>query len=171
MFEARHGRGAIGNIPKSDERILVASSMGMSPTIAGEDMTGNLMAGARPKYTPDGGHLPPDQRDHVSVRKVPSTTGQRAVSPINTGHILREGAAIFTDMTETMLTALDQQMALSGEAQKPEGSLISNFLTPRQLSCSSDIGKSKTIPQTANKIEDKYPELYLPVTENYRIVI
>ena len=33
-------------------------------------------------------------------------------------------------MTETMLTALDQQMALSGEAQKPKGSLTSNVLTP-----------------------------------------
>ena len=38
-------------------------------------------------------------------------------------HIIGEGAAIFTDMTETMLTTLDQQMALSSEAQKPEGSL------------------------------------------------
>ena len=42
------------------------------------------------------------------------------MSPVSTGHILGEGAAIFTDMTETMLTSLDQQMALSGEAQKPE---------------------------------------------------
>ena len=91
------------------------------------------------------------------------------MSPINAGHMLGEGGAIFTDTTETMLTALDQQMALSGKAQKPEVSLTSNVLTPRQLSGSSDIGKSKTIPQTANKIEDKYPDLYLPVVENYRI--
>ena len=90
------------------------------------------------------------------------------MSPVNTGHILGEGAAIFTDMTETMLTALDQQMALSGEAQKPEGSLTSNVLTPGQISGSSNIGKSKTISQTANKIEDKYPDLYLPNAENYR---
>ena len=33
-------------------------------------------------------------------------------------------------MTETMLTALDQQMTLLGEAQKPKGSLTSNVLTP-----------------------------------------
>ena len=72
-------------------------------------------------------------------------------------------------MTETMLTALDQQMALSGEAQKPEGSLTSNVLTPGQISGSSNIGESKTIPQTANQIEDKYPDLYLPVAENYKI--
>ena len=54
-------------------------------------------------------------------------TGSRVVSPVNNQHILGEGAAIVTDMTETMLTSLDQQMALSGEAQKPEGSLTSNI--------------------------------------------
>ena len=43
------------------------------------------------------------------------------MSPVSTGHISGEGAAIFADMTETMLTALDQQMALSGKAQKPKG--------------------------------------------------
>ena len=91
------------------------------------------------------------------------------MSPVSTGHILGEGAAIFIDMTETMLTALDQQMALSGEAQKPEGSLTSNVLTSGQISGSSNIGESKTISQTANKTEDKYPDLYLPVMENYRI--
>ena len=72
-------------------------------------------------------------------------------------------------MTETVLITLDQQMALSGEAQKPEGSLTNNVLTARQLSGSSDIGKSKTIPQTVHKIEDKYPDLYLLFAENYRI--
>ena len=39
--------------------------------------------------------------------------------------------------------------------------MTSNVLTPRQLSGSSDTGKSKTIPQTVHKIEDKYPDLYL----------
>ena len=169
LFEARHGRGAIDNIPKSGERIRVASSMGKPPTFSSKGMTENHMVGARPKHTPDSGHPPSDQREHVSVREVPSTTGQRVVSPVNTGHILGEGAAIFTEMTETILTALDQQMALSGDAQKPEGSLTNNVLTPKQLSGSSDIGKSKTISQTDNKIEDKYPNLYLLVAENYRI--
>ena len=58
LFEARHGRGAIGNIPKSGERTLVTSSMGMPPTIASEYMTENLMVRARPKHTPDSGHSP-----------------------------------------------------------------------------------------------------------------
>ena len=60
-------------------------------------------------------------------------------------------------------------MVLLGKAQKSEGSLTSNVLTPGQISGSSNIGKSKTISQTANKIEDKYPDLYLLVLENYRI--
>ena len=154
LFEARHGRGAIDNMPKLGERPLAASLMGMPPTTSSEGMTENLMVGARPKHTSDSGHLPPNQRGHVSAREIPSTTGHRVVSPINTGHILGEGAAIFTDMTETMLTTLDQQMALSGKAQKPKHSLTSNILTPGQISGHSNIAESKTIPKTANKTED-----------------
>ena len=65
---------------------------------------------------------------------------------MSTGHILGEGAAIFTDMTETMLTTLDQQMALSDKAQKPEGSLLSNLLVPGQVSNHGSIEESKTKP-------------------------
>ena len=72
-------------------------------------------------------------------------------------------------MTETMVTALDQEMVLLGEVQKPEGSLTSNILTPRQLSSSGNIGRSKTKPQAVSEMEDKYPDLYLLVAENYRI--
>ena len=56
LFEARHGRGAIDHIPKSDERTLAATSMGMPPTTSGEGMTENLMVGARAKHTPDSGY-------------------------------------------------------------------------------------------------------------------
>ena len=52
---------------------------------------------------------------------------------MSTEHILGEGAAIFSDMKDIMLTTLDQQMALSDEAQKPEGSLMSNLLIPRSI--------------------------------------
>ena len=89
------------------------------------------MIGARPKCAPDSEHPLPNQKRPISVREIPSTAEHRVVSPMSTGHILEEGTAIFTDVTETMLTTLDQQMALSDEAQKPEISLMSNLLTPR----------------------------------------
>ena len=108
LFKARHGRGAIDSKPKSDEGVLAPSAMAMPNTTSSVGRTQNFMVGARPKHTPDCGHLPANQRGHVSVREIPSTTEHRVVSPMSTGHILGEGAAIYTDITETMLTALDQ---------------------------------------------------------------
>ena len=57
-------------------------------------------------------------------------------------------------MTMTMLTALDQQMALSSKAQKPEGSLTDNVLTPRQIVGSSYVGEFKTRSQTTHDTKD-----------------
>ena len=51
----------------------------------------------------------------------------RVVSP--SSEIIGLHAAMFTDMTETMLTALDQQMAMSSDAQKLEGILSGNDVT------------------------------------------
>ena len=48
LFEARHGRGAVDNIPKTGERTLVVPPMGMPSTITSEDMAENLIVGARP---------------------------------------------------------------------------------------------------------------------------
>ena len=135
-------------------------------------VTKNIMIGARPKHAPENEYPPPSQTGPISVRKESqSPTEHMVVSPVGTGHKLGEGTAIFTDMAETMLTTLDQQMALSDEAQKPEGSLTSKLLTPRQMSSYGDIRlkESKAIPMSAAKGEDKYPDLYLPVTENDKI--
>ena len=94
--------------------------------------------------------------------------GHRVVSPMSSGHIIGEGAAIFTDMTETMLTALYQQMALSSKVQKPEDSLTDNVLTSGQIIGSSKVGEFQTRSQTNHNTKDIYPDLYLPVTENYK---
>ena len=93
------------------------------------------------------------------------------VSPVGVGHIIGEGAVIYTDMTETMLTALDKQMALSDTAQKPEGSSSSKFPTPRQIPSHDDIRsrECRTMPMSITREEDKYPDLYLPINENYKI--
>ena len=74
-------------------------------------------------------------------------------------------------MTETMLTALDKQMALSDTTQQPESSSLSKFLIHRQTSSHSKIKskESRTIPMSTTREKDKYPDLYLPVAENYKI--
>ena len=171
LFEARHGRGAADSVLISDERVPPTFSVVMPTTTSSVGVTKNLMIGARPKHAPDSEYLPPSQKGPISVREIPSPTEHRVVSPVSTGHILGEGAAIFTDMTETMLTTSDQQMALSDEAQKPEGSLTSKLLTHRQISSHGDINsrEPKAIPTSPVKKEDKYPDLYLPIAENYKI--
>ena len=59
----------------------------------------------------------PSQRECASMAT--DSLKCRVVSP--SSEIIWEGTAIFTDMTETMLTALDQQMATSSDVQKLEG--------------------------------------------------
>ena len=48
---------------------------------------------------------------------------------------------------------------------------MSKLLTPRQISSHGDIRSKepKAIPVSAVGVEDKYPDLYLPVAENYKI--
>ena len=70
-------------MPQSGEEALATSSIGMSITTSSVGMTENLMVGARPKHTPDSRHPPPNQRGHVSVREIPSTTEHRVVSPMS----------------------------------------------------------------------------------------
>ena len=130
LFEARHGRGALDNMAKSGEEAIATSSIGITHVTLSAGMTENPRARIRP--TLDSRALPPDWKEHVSVSADPSVIEHRVVSPVSTGHIIGKGAAIFTDMTETMLTILDQQMVLSSKAQKPKGSLTDNVLTPGQ---------------------------------------
>ena len=58
LFEARHGRGVIDSLPKSDEGMLVASTMVIPTTTSSMGGTENIMIGARPKHTRDSGHPP-----------------------------------------------------------------------------------------------------------------
>ena len=76
---------------------------------------------------------------------------------------------MFMDMTETMLTALDQQMALSTEVQKPEGSLANNIVTPGHTTGNDQVRESHASVQVTAGIKDIYLDLYLPVAENYKI--
>ena len=107
----------------------------------------------------------PLARKNISVGEDPSIIEHRVVSPVSSGHIIGEGAAIFTDMMETMLTTL----ALPSKAQKPEGSLTDNVLTSGQIVGSNKVEEFQTRSQTIYDTKDIYPDLYLPVTENYKI--
>ena len=80
LFEARHGRGTVDNMPKTGEKTLVISPIGMPSTITSVDMAENLMVVVIPKHTPDSGQLLPDQREHVSIER--SSLNDRAKSCI-----------------------------------------------------------------------------------------
>ena len=167
LFKARHGRGALDNMSGLSGEAIITSSIGITPVSLSVGMTESPTVRIKP--IPDSGLPPTGRREHVSVSAEPFMMGDRVVSPVSSGHLIGEGAAICTDMTETMLTTMDQQMTLSSEAQKPEGSLTDNVLTSGQIVRSSKIGEFLTRSQTMHNTKDIYPDLYLPVTENYRI--
>ena len=60
-------------------------------------------------------------------------------------------------------------MALSTEAQKSEGSLTDNIVTAGQLTDNNQVGESQARAQVTPDTKDIYPDLYVPVVENYRI--
>ena len=105
LFEARHGRGALDHMPRTSEEVVTTSSIGMTPNTLSAGVIANPMVEVR--STSDSGPLHTNQRECVPMSADPSVMGHRVVYPISSCHIIGEGAAIFTDMTETMLTTLD----------------------------------------------------------------
>ena len=72
--------------------------------------------------------------------------------------IIEEGAAIFTDMTETILDTLDKQVIASpGSQQLPKDDQEIIEPSPQGI-------RSETFTQ-----KEDYPDLFLPIRENYRI--
>ena len=100
MFAARHGRGALDPVPRMGEQMIMTSSMGITPTTLG---TG-LMVNPLDKVKPLSNTEHSNQREHASMTKDPLEP--RAVS--TSSDVIGEGAAIFTDMTETILNTLGQ---------------------------------------------------------------
>ena len=111
-----------------------------------------------------------------------------AAAPVGVGHILGEGAAVITDMTETMLTALDKLMAQSDTVQRsvcspvhalhdPDPMLAQSesmqgtpvMRAPQPLKSPNPTQGPKKLPIPPPIGEDVYPDWYLPVTENYKI--
>ena len=138
--------------------------MGITPTTLRTGLIVNQMDKVKPTFGNEPLHT--SQRECVSMTTDPLR--HRVVSS-SSEHIIGEGAAIFTNMTETMLNVLDQQMAMSSDAQKPEGSLSGNNMTVRQLTGDNQMGEMQGRTQITSDPKDVYPDLHLQVAENYRI--
>ena len=103
LFEARHGRGALDSVPRIGGEVITTSFIWITPITSS---TG-IIVNPRIELGPSFGGLPhPSQRESISMSTDPSVMGHSVASP-SLGHKIGEGAAIFTDMMETMLTALD----------------------------------------------------------------
>ena len=152
LFAARHGRGALDPVPRASGQMMMTSSLGIPPPVTGPELI-NPMERVMPAY--DIAHS--SQKEYVSLPK--DALQPHVVSP--SSEIIGEGAAIFTDMTETILDALDKQVAMSPDmhTQQTKG------LSSGDNQVKGTQGKrSKTSIQ-----KEGYPDLFLPVVENYRI--
>ena len=91
----------------------------------------------------------------------------RMVSP--SSEIIGEGATIFTDMTETMLTALDQQLAMSSDVFELKEPLKDDNVTVRQLMDANLMKMTQGKTQMVSDPKGTYPNLFLPVAKNHQI--
>ena len=151
LFAARHGRGALDPVPRVSEQMIMMTSLGITPPVTGMELMVNPLESVMPTH--DTVHS--SQREQVSLPK--ETLQPHIVSP--SSEIIGEGAAIFTDMMETILNVLDKQIAMAPDTQQSKG-------------LSSSDNQIKGIqggkPTTSNQKEG-YPDLFLPIVENYRI--
>ena len=150
LFAARHGRGALDPVSRMSEQMIMATFMGITPpTVSMGIMVDPL---ERVPLTHDIAHL--RQREHVSIPNDPSK--HRVVSPST--EIIGKGATVFTDMTEMILDTLDHQVAMAPDTQ-PKGLLpVNNQVKDRQGN-----------KLTTSDQKESYPDLFLPIAENYRI--
>ena len=150
LSATRHGRGALDRVPRVSEQMIMMTSLGITPPVTGTELVSPM---ERVMPTCDVVHS--SRREQVSLPK--DALQPHVVSP--SSEIIGEGAAIFTDMTETILNVLDKQVAMSPDAQQTKGlSLSDNQIKETQ-------GRE---PKTSIQKEG-YPDLFLPIVENYRI--
>ena len=150
LFAARHGRGALDQVPIMNEQMIMTTSMGITSPIASTGLMVNPLERVMP--TCDIAHS--SQREQASIPK--DSLKHRVVSP--SSEIIGEGAAIFTNMMETILNILDQQMAMTPDTQQSKGlSPIDNQMKGIQG------GNTTTSDQ-----KESYSDLFLPLVENYK---
>ena len=110
MFEARYGRGIIDHMTVTGEKVSFTSPIIVPPPAVSMSVTENPMTGTVSKHTSSAVYSLSSQQIQASVEEeYQSPAKHNVVPPVGAEHILGEGATIFTDMTKTMLAALDKQ--------------------------------------------------------------
>ena len=142
LFAARHGRGALDPVPKIAEAKNIAATSKTSP-IVGPELIDSVE-----KPLPDNSNL--QQKEQMRPC---------AASPKS--DIIGESAAIFTDMTETILDALDKQVIASPGSQPKD---MPHKDDQEIIDPNTQGIRSETFTQ-----KEDYPDLFLPIRENYRI--
>ena len=117
LFAARHGRGALDPVPRVSDQMIMMTSLGIPPPVTGPELV-NPMERVMPTHD----MLHSSWREQVSLPK--DALQPRVVSP--SSEITGEGAAIFKDMTETILDVLDKQVAMSPGVQQTKGLSLSD---------------------------------------------
>ena len=192
MFKSRHGRGAVdSNVIATGGMVSTTFPLKVPTPAESVSMraTNNPMTRPISKHTPSGVQSLSDQQNQASVEEeYQSPVEEDVVPPEGVAHILGEGATIFTDMTEMMLTALDKQMAHPNTVQRSVSSTVNILQAPEPICIHSEpkqdmpVTKApqhhislsptqelKNLPISPPIGKDIYPDLYLPVTENYKI--
>ena len=147
LFAVRHGRGALDPVPRVGDQ-STTTSLGIPLPIAGLELINPVE-----RVMPICDEAHPSQGEHISL--IPETLKSQVGLP--SSDIIGEGAAIFTDMTEMILDVLDKQISTSpGSQQQAKGN-----------NSQTELVKGKE-PKASPQKED-YPELFLPIRENYRI--
>ena len=144
LFAARHGRGALDLVPKIAETKDIATTSITSP------MVGPELIDSTVKSLPVHDDANLHQREQMQ---------SHAASPKS--DIIGEGAAIFTDMMETILDALDKQVIAPPGSQPKD---IPHKDDQEIIDPSTQDIRLETFTQ-----KEDYPDLFLPIRENYRI--
>ena len=150
LFAARHGRGALDPVAKVSDQITT-TSLGIPPPMVGPELINPME-----RVMSIHGDVHSSQREQVSLTH--EALRLQVGSP--SSEIIREGAANFTDMTETILDILDKQVAMTPSSQPQTKGLSLN-------DTQTEVIKSKE-PKASSQKED-YPDLFLPIMENHRI--
>ena len=157
MFEARCGRGAVDNNLMTTEGLVSTTFPIILPTqteaVSIRVTIKDPMTRQIPRHIPSGAPSLSSQPDQTLVGKeyIPQMRDD-ASPPAGVGHILGEGAAVFTDMTQTMLTALDKQMAQPDAAQRSVSSPLNTLHDPDSMLTQSGSRQGTPVTRAPNPL-------------------